>query len=96
MVPVGYWATSRSAIPDNGKTMNLISSAVYLRSPEMICSELGLILYRKITLRLKRVNRSSYSEEIYLYGIPSVSGGCFDSWNAYKYDGFWVLIFCEI
>ena len=50
MVPVGYWATS--AMLDTEKTMNLsyISSAVYLRSPEMICSELGLILYRKILI----------------------------------------------
>ena len=48
MVPVEYWATS--AVLDNEKTMNLfhISSAVYLRSPEMICSELRLFLYRKI------------------------------------------------
>ena len=50
MVPVEYWATS--AVLDNEKIMNLfyISSAVYLRSPEMICSELGLILYRKIII----------------------------------------------
>ena len=50
MVPVEYWATS--AILDNEKTMNLfyISSAVDLRSPEMIGSELGLILYRKIII----------------------------------------------
>ena len=50
MVPVEHWATS--AVLDNEKIMNLfyISSAVYLRSPEMICSELGLILYRKIII----------------------------------------------
>ena len=50
MVPVEYWATS--AVLDNEKTMNLfyISSAVCLKSPEMICSELGLILYRKIII----------------------------------------------